>query len=132
MSALKVLREVNNYTQEYVAEHIGVDQSTYSKIERNARNLRADQAEKLSELYNVGIADILSPEGLTFHFSGNIEKNNGYVQNNYEEQKDSVDKIIQAKDDAINAYRSEIKSLKEEIEYLRTQNKQLLELVGKK
>lgn len=125
MSNLKVLREVNNYTQEYVASKIGVDQSTYSKIERNPKNLKAEQVEKLAELYDVSVADILSSEGLTIHFSGHIEKNNGYVHNNYEMQRDVLDKIYAAKD-------SEIQTLKEQIEYLKKQNDHLLQLVGKK
>ena len=122
MSHLKVLREVNNYTQEYVATKIGVDQSTYSKIERNPKNLKAEQVEKLAELYDVGVADILSSEGLTIHFSGHIEKNNGYVNNNYEMQKEVLDKIYAVKDD-------EIKTLKEQVEYLRKQNDQLLKML---
>lgn len=120
MSNLKVLREVNNYTQEYVATKIGVDQSTYSKLERNPKSLKADQAEKLAQLYDVTLTDILAG-GVSISFSNNtIDK--GYIHNHYEE---SIDKIVAAKD-------SEIKSLKEEIDYLREQNKKLLDLVGKK
>lgn len=125
MSHLKVLREVNNYTQEYVASKIGVDQSTYSKIERNPKNLRAEHVEKLAELYDVGVADILSSEGLTIHFSGHIEKNNGYVHNNYEMQREVLDKIYAAKD-------GEILSLKEQVEYLKKQNDQLLKMLEQK
>lgn len=125
MSHLKVLREVNNYTQEYVATKIGVDQSTYSKIERNPKNLKVEHVEKLAELYDVGVADILSSEGLTIHSSGHIEKNNGYVNNNYEMQREVLDKIYAVKDD-------EIKTLKEQVEYLQKQNDQLLKMLGSK
>lgn len=121
MSNLKVLREINNYSQEYVASKIGVDQGTYSKLERNPKIIKAEQAEKLAELYDVSLADILSG-GVSISFSNNtIDK--GGINNFYEEK--SVDKIVASKD-------GEIKTLKEEVEYLREQNKQLLELIGKK
>ena len=120
MSNLKVLREVNNYTQEYVASKIGLDQGTYSKLERSPKNLKAEQAEKLAELYDVSLADILSG-GVSISFSNNtIDK--GYIHNFHGE---TVDKIVSAKDD-------QIKSLEKEVEYLRSQNNQLLGLIGKK
>src|SRR6267154_603001 len=122
MSNLKVLRELNNLTQEHVAYTIGVDQSTYSKIERNPKIIKAEQAEKLAELYGVGIGDILS-QGVSISFTNNtIDK--GYIHNHYD-QNSTIDKIIDAKD-------GEILVLKEQVEYLRKQNEQLLQLVGKK
>jgi|APTNR8051073442_1049403.scaffolds.fasta_scaffold06134_4 hypothetical protein len=91
-------------------------------LERNSKSLRAEQVEKLAELYNVSLADIISG-GVSISFSGDIAKN-GYVQNLHEETPNIlIEKIITAKD-------NEIKSLKEEIEYLRGQNKQLLGLVS--
>jgi transcriptional regulator with XRE-family HTH domain len=51
-STLKILREVNNYTQEFVAEDIlGISQNTYSRLEQNPNKITAEQAQKLSELY---------------------------------------------------------------------------------
>jgi transcriptional regulator with XRE-family HTH domain len=125
MSNLRVLREINNYTQEYVASQIGVDQSTYSKIERNPKIIRGEQAEKLAELYDVGVGDILSP-GVTISFSNSTFSDKGYVHNLHEEiHNAALEKVIAAKD-------SEIKTIKEELEYLRKQNNQLLALLGEK
>jgi transcriptional regulator with XRE-family HTH domain len=125
MSSLRVLREINNYTQEYVALQIGVDQSTYSKIERNPKIINGVQAEKLAELYDVGVGDILSP-GVTISFSNSTFSEKGYVHNLHEEiHNAALEKVIAAKD-------GEIKTLKEELEYLRKQNNQLLALLGEK
>ncbi|MFD1001737.1 helix-turn-helix domain-containing protein [Ohtaekwangia kribbensis] len=124
MSNLRVLREINNYTQEYVASQIGVDQSTYCKIERNPRVLKAEQVEKLAQLYDVGVADILAPS-VSISFE-NTQKGYGYINNlNEEFQPEAFEKIIAAKDD-------QIKELKEQIEYLKKQNNQLLALLGEK
>lgn len=125
MSSLRVLREINNYTQEYVALQIGVDQSMYSKIERNPKIINGVQAEKLAELYDVGVGDILSP-GVTIVFSNSTFSDKGYVHNLHEEiHNAALEKVIAAKD-------GEIKTLKEELEYLRKQNNQLLALLGEK
>jgi transcriptional regulator with XRE-family HTH domain len=124
MSKLKILREVNNYTQEFIAEALGMDQSTYSKLERYPKNLKANQAEKLAEIYDMSVADILASEGLTFHFSGHIEKN-GYVNNNFEFQRELVEKITSAKD-------GEIHSLQAQILHLKEQNEKLLRLLESK
>ena len=101
MSNLRVLREINNYTQEYVASQIGVDQSTYSKIERNPKIIKGEQAEKLAELYDVGVGDILSP-GVTISFSNSTFSDKGYVHNLHEEiHNAALEKVIAAKDGEI-------------------------------
>lgn len=125
MSNLRLLREIKNYTQEYVASQIGVDQSTYSKIERTPKIIDSEQAKKLAELYDVGVGDILSP-GVTILFSNSTFSDKGYVHNLHEEiHNAALEKVIAAKD-------GEIKTLKEELDYLRKQNNQLLALLGEK
>lgn len=122
MSKLKVLREVNNYTQEFVAETLGVDQSTYSKIERNPKNLKVEQAEKLAKLYDVDVSDIMSSD-ITISFSHNtIDK--GFIQNHFE-QKGMFDQVVQAKNE-------EIKILMEQVDHLKKQNDQLLKMLESK
>ena len=160
MSNLKVLREINNYTQEYVASQLGVDQSSYSKMERNPRTMRSEQLEKLSRLYKVSVSDILSTSvSVSFPGEGDVvsraighgkeevklydvgedlrapnvsisfdhtQKGYGYINNlNEEIQPEAFEKIIASKDDKID-------ELKEQIEYLKKQNNQLLILLGEK
>lgn len=44
---LRILREVSNYTQEFVAEDIlGISQNTYSRREQNPDKITAEQAQK--------------------------------------------------------------------------------------
>ena len=119
-STLKILREVNDYTQEFVGEEIlSISQGTYARLEQNPSKITGEQAQKLSELYGVSIANLLSEASpiITFKeksISGNTNAN-GYVQ-------------IQT----ITNKESEIASLKKEIEYLRIQNQELLKIVGEK
>jgi transcriptional regulator with XRE-family HTH domain len=120
-STLKILREVNNYTQEYLAEKLNVVPNTYAKLEQDPSNLKASQAEVLANLYGVSIADLLanSPPHITF---SNNEIEIAYIQN-YQQHKEVLDNVMKAKNE-------EIQSLKQEIDYLRKQNEQLIGVLG--
>lgn len=52
---MRKLRTLKNYSQEFVAERIGVDLSTYSRYERGETSLRLEQAIKLADLYNLTV-----------------------------------------------------------------------------
>lgn len=56
---LRVLREVNNFTQEYVADAIEVSASTYSLMEKGQATLSIDRIEKLASLYKMEMSDLL-------------------------------------------------------------------------
>jgi transcriptional regulator with XRE-family HTH domain len=57
---LRVFREFRNYSQEYVAEKLGITQNAYSRIETNQTRVSADRLRQLSDILNVPIAEILS------------------------------------------------------------------------
>jgi transcriptional regulator with XRE-family HTH domain len=116
---LKIFREVYNHTQEEIANMLGISQNTYSRLERNPKNLTAEQAQKLAEFYNVSIADLLSETAPTLSFTDNKIGNNGYVN--------SIEN-----DNHVSANISEITSLKEEIAFLRKQNEELMKLLADK
>lgn len=118
-TTLKIFREVNDYTQEAIANVLGISQNTYSRLERNPKNLTSEQAQKLAEFYNVSIADLLTETTPTITFADNKIANNAYVGNieNDNHQSSSA---------------SEISSLKEEIIYLRRQNEELIKALAAK
>jgi transcriptional regulator with XRE-family HTH domain len=60
-STLKILREVNNYTQYFIAQEVlGIGQNTYCRLEQNPNKITAEQAKKLSKLYKVSIVNLVS------------------------------------------------------------------------
>jgi len=117
-STIKILREVNNYTQEFVAEDIlGISQNTYSRLEQNPNKLTAEQAQKLSELYKVSIANLLSEASPIITFTDSIKENtqsgtNGYTQHQHVQFDETT-----------------IKTLKEQNDQLMKQNAELMNLV---
>ena len=58
-SKLRILREVHDYTQEYVASVLEISQNTYSLIEKGESKLTIDRLEKLANLYRMDVADLI-------------------------------------------------------------------------
>lgn len=108
-STLKILREINNYTQEFVAEDIlNISTTTYGRLEQNSSKITAEQAQKLSELYKVSIANLLSEATPIITFKDSVKENpnsaNGYQQNqtnnNYSNDGELL-KAIQAQNELL-------------------------------
>ena len=123
-SKLKIFRELNDFTQQHVADVLGITQNTYSRLEHNPSKITAEQAEKLSELYKITVSDLLTNDApIIFSNTNSTIDKNGYFSSNYEFQKDSFEREIQSLKEG---FAREIRNLKEEVDYLREQNKQLI------
>lgn len=118
-STLKILREVNNYTQDFVAEDIlGISQTTYARLEQDPSKIKAEQAQKLSELYKVSLANLLSEATPVITFqSKSISENNNNGDNGYSNSATN------------HFHEGEVKALREQNELLIKQNAELMELV---
>ncbi|MFJ7358561.1 helix-turn-helix domain-containing protein [Pedobacter suwonensis] len=124
-SKLRIFRELNNFTQKYVGEDIlGISQNTYSRLEQNPKRITKDQAEKLAELYNITITQLLSDDTPIVSFHNNtIDK--AFIQNYYETQKELIDIVILEKD-------KQIEFLKTELEFAKKQFSDILEKISGK
>lgn len=124
-SKLKIFRELNNFTQKYVAEEVlGISQNTYSRLEQNPIKITKEQAEKLANLYEITIEQLLSNDTPIVSFSNNtIDK--AFIQNYYETQKELLDSLIEEKD-------KQIEFLKKELETAKNQLNSLLEKIAEK
>lgn len=56
---IKELREDHDYTQQYVADHIGITQRKYSYIETETQQLTDEVLVALARLYGVSIDYLL-------------------------------------------------------------------------
>lgn len=60
---IKNIREEKNLKQIEVANHIGVDKSAYSKMEKGSRSLTIEELQKMAQLFNMTTDQILNYEG---------------------------------------------------------------------
>ena len=65
-SRIKILREIHNYTQEYVANTLGISQNTYSLLEKGETKLTIERLEQLANLYNLDLIDMIRNSDQTF------------------------------------------------------------------
>jgi len=60
---IKTIREEKALKQIEVANHIGVDKSAYSKIEKGSRALTVDELQKVAQLFNMTTDQIINYDG---------------------------------------------------------------------
>ncbi len=61
-TTIRKYRELRNYTQEYVANQMGISQNAYSKIENNYTQLTVAHIKQLSKILEVGLLDLLKDD----------------------------------------------------------------------
>lgn len=105
---IKHLREFNHWTQEEVAERMGMSPSGYAKIERGETKLHLDKIQQLAQIFEVNLFDLLIADngGDTFynniHNNGNSVYNKYYAHNeNMANEIESLKQIIACKDEII-------------------------------
>ncbi|KAF2079042.1 helix-turn-helix transcriptional regulator [Flavobacterium sharifuzzamanii] len=59
---IRNIRELKNYTQEYMAERLGVTQAGYSKIEKGKTSLSYEKLVEIGRILDVSVEDIISFE----------------------------------------------------------------------
>ena len=110
---IRKLREKKGFSQEYVAQELGINQSTYGKLERENTKISIDRLLRISEILEEDVINLLdSKPQNTFH---QTNQGNGYsyVENinneNAEllkELKKVYEKLIKSKDEQIDLLKS--------------------------
>lgn len=112
---IKKLRELRNYSQEYMAENLGLSQSAYSKLETDQTELSYNRLNKIAELLQVSISDIENfDEKVIFNITNNDHStNNGgnYHQHLYYSDK----KVIELQESQIKLLEEKVKFLEEKL-----------------
>ncbi len=57
---LKTLREINDYTQAYVANQLDISQNAYSLLEKGATKITLERLEELAVLYKTTPQDLIT------------------------------------------------------------------------
>lgn len=117
---LRMIRELRNFSQEYVADKLGIKQNSYSKIENNQTKLTAEMLQKIAALFGVSPMDIINQQPAIVNMQPNqgTQQAFGYIETFVSTQKEVYEKLISSKD-------SEIARLTKQVE-------DLMKLLGKK
>lgn len=84
---IRKMRELKNFTQEYMAEKLSITQAGYSKIESGATKLSYNKIEEISKVLGVQTEELLAFDSQKYFNSFNNVKgsNNGSVTINVED-----------------------------------------------
>lgn len=82
---IRTLREINQWSQEEMAEKMNVSTNTYARLERGETRLSLDKLEKIAMIFNINVLELIasSTQGI---FSGIKESelfNNGVHSFNF-------------------------------------------------
>lgn len=90
---IKSIRELKNYTQEYMADQLGVTQAGYSKIEKGKTILSYAKLVEIARILEVSVEDVISFDSQKYFNSFNNVggNNNASIQINSDGNADLKD-----------------------------------------
>lgn len=126
---LRLLREYRNYSQEYIAEKLGIAQNAYSRIENNQTRLTADRLEKLARILDVPPMELLSEKEPVIHFCDTPS----YPAPTFREDhwKEMIENTRQLYSQVICGKDEKIAHLENEISFLRKERERIMRLLEK-
>jgi len=114
---LRVLREFRNYSQEYIAEKLGITQNAYSRIENNQTKMTAERLGRLAIILNIPPMELLSDKEPILHFSDAapfIPPKEDHWKEMIESTRHLYGQVIISKDERIAALENEVHTLRKE------------------
>lgn len=109
---LKRLRKQHGFSQEQVADHLHITQSTYGRMENGETNSWVSYIESICKLYNIELKDLLQPYNVVIN---NIKDTKGAIFNNgtinflSEKLVELYENRLKEKDALINELKNRIK-----------------------
>lgn len=125
---MRILRESQDYSQEYVADVLSINQKTYSNLEAGKSKLTVERIQKLAELYNVKPDYFLSEELPVINYNTGPNSHGGNFEtynNNFGEVdfiRSVYEKMLEDKNNSISKLESHVERLTSIIQEL-TQKK---------
>ncbi len=116
---LRMLRIGRKWSQEQVADRIGITQAAYAKLECGKTRLTIDRAKQLADVYKVEPEYFFSTEKVVNNNIGeNSNSNAGYITtyNNAVIPNESFKKMIEEHSETLKILKSEISDAKKERE----------------
>jgi len=110
---IKSIRELKNYTQEYMADQLGVTQAGYSKIEKGKTILSYIKLVEIARILEVSVEDIISFDSQRYFNNFNNVKgnNNGSILIN----QDNNETLKMLYEDKIKLLEKLLKKTEEEL-----------------
>lgn len=130
---MRILREANDYSQEYVASKLKINQNTYSKLELGQSKLTIPRVKQLANLYDVPASVFLSEKMPVINYNtGKYSRSiisSDIYDNEVPQSTKLFERLISEKDKQIEYLTKELNYYKKEKEELNEILKELLQKV---
>ena len=109
---IKKVRELRNFTQEYMATQLSLSQEGYSKIEADKTKVSLERIEQIAKVLNIDLLDLLNfDEKYVFNNFSSFQQN---IKNEYgkstEVEKELYERIIEQQKTEIEFLRNILKT----------------------
>ncbi|MBX2974156.1 MAG: helix-turn-helix transcriptional regulator [Flavobacteriales bacterium] len=122
---IRHLREQKKLRDEDMAERLGISQSTYSRLEKGDIKMDVERLQKIADVLEVPVEDLLRSEPVVFNVHDNTGGANGYVKHYLPEE--FVQQLMDRYDARHEAYVKELQQANTRYEQLTARLLGLLE-----
>ena len=119
---IRVMREINQWSQEEMAEKLSMSPNGYAKIERGQSSINLDKLQQIANVFNIDMGELRTSQDKSFFFSiGDHSNNNSYfgASNMLAAENEKLNSLLEMKDILLAQKDAEIVALKEIIELLK-------------
>lgn len=113
---IRNVRELKNFTQEYMAERLGITQAGYSKIESGGTKLSYSKLSEISKILGVEVEELLAFDSQKYFNSFNnvkgsnngsvtIKVEDGDIKTLYEDKIKLLEKLLEVTERELRSYK---------------------------
>lgn len=113
---IRAMREINQWSQEEMAEKLAMSPTGYAKIEHGKTNITLDKLKQIAQIFNIDLVELITSQEGSFFFSiGDNTNNHNYVGINemVAMENEKLKLLLAAKENEIQALKEIIQLLKQ-------------------
>lgn len=119
-SKIKSIRELKNYTQEYMAEQLEISQPAYNKIESGKTGLTFEKLEEIARILDVSLEAVIGFDSQVY-FTAFSKTKRGNKECNFSSQ-DTITTIQKLYEDKIMLLERLLFKTEEELEFYKNRS----------
>lgn len=122
---IRMLRELQQWSQEDMAKRMNMSINGYAKIERGETKLHLDKLEQIAQIFNIDVIELMTAgdNGVVFFMNENSDYTNTNYYGSSEQLTSEIEKlklIIKHKDELLAQKEAENQLLKELVATLKS------------
>jgi transcriptional regulator with XRE-family HTH domain len=115
-SKIKDLRLKKGLNHQEMADKLHITKSAYQRLEAGETYSWAKHLDELLEVFELSAKEFFKDVGKKHFHQNNYEGSIGYAENLYQENKETIEKLLQSKDAIIESLQSEISFIRKLLE----------------